>query len=149
MAVTNLQNLVVCVAKIHGAVVTGTQESKRAAGSYLAPFCSMPSLRLDGPFPMGTNPDNQGVLQAGRSASELGVEPCARTSPSYPCAIRAALVDGETHAWLTRRPDARLVSTAGARLHPVIFFQFLLFCRLRLSARVDAPKRYPGAATRA
>jgi hypothetical protein len=81
MAVTNLQNLVLCVANIHGVVVTGTRkESKRAAGSFPATFLSIPSLMLDGPFPTGTDPDNQGVLRAGRSASRLGVEPCARTS---------------------------------------------------------------------
>ncbi len=84
MASKNLQILVQCVANIHGVVVTGTRkESKRASGIIPAPFSSMPSLQLTGPFAVGTGPDNQGFLRAGRSASVLGVVPCVRTSTPY------------------------------------------------------------------
>lgn len=83
MAVKNLQTVVQCAANIQGVVVTGTRKESKRAGSFLAPSFSEPSLRLAGPNPMGTDPDNGTFLRAGRSASELGVEPCARTSPHY------------------------------------------------------------------
>jgi hypothetical protein len=80
MAVKNLQNLVQCVANI-GVRVTGTKskDSMRAMESFQAPFLSLLSLPLAGPFPAGTTPDNQGVLRVGRSACMLGVSPFART----------------------------------------------------------------------
>ena len=82
MASKNLQNLVQCVAK--RVVVTGMRkESMRADGSFQAPFLSLCLSPRTGPFPYGTNPDNQGFLRAGRSACELGVMPIGRTSASF------------------------------------------------------------------
>jgi hypothetical protein len=76
MAVKNLQAVVQCAANICGVVVTGMRkESKRATEAFPAPFFSESSLRLMGPNPCGTNPDNGAILRAGRSASALGVEP--------------------------------------------------------------------------
>lgn len=76
MAVKNLQAVVQCAANIRGVVVTGMRkESKRATEAFPAPSISEPSLRLVGPNPFGTDPDNGAILRAGRSASELGVEP--------------------------------------------------------------------------
>ena len=84
MAVKNLQTLVQCVANIQGVVVTGMRkESKRATGCFPAPSFPEPSLRLVGPNPQGTDPDNGTFLRAGRSTSVLGVVPCARTSPYH------------------------------------------------------------------
>ena len=79
MAVKNLQVLVQCVANIQGVVVTGMRkESKRATGSIPATFPSLASLRLEGPNPFGTDPDNGSFLRAGRSA-RVRRRPCART----------------------------------------------------------------------
>ena len=74
MASTNLQNLVEHNANL-GVVVTGTRKATvRAMG---CPTPSLPRLALAEPFSARTNPDNQGVLRAGRSASLLGVMPSA------------------------------------------------------------------------
>ncbi len=80
MAVKNLQKLVQSVVNI-GVRATGTKckDSTRAMQRFQAPFLSLLSLPLAGPFPAGTTPDNPGVLRTGRSARQLGVSPSART----------------------------------------------------------------------
>jgi hypothetical protein len=78
MASTTLQNLVQQHANL-GVVVTGTRKDMvRAAG---CPIPSLPRLALAEPFSARTNPDNPGVLRAGRSASLLGVVPSAGSYP--------------------------------------------------------------------
>jgi len=99
MAVKNLQAVVQCVANIRGVVVTGMRkESKRAQEAFPAPFFSAPSLRLEGPNLSGTSPDNGAFLRAGRSTSQLGVVPCARTSPPYHRARKA--MPWATASWM-------------------------------------------------
>jgi len=102
MAITNLQTLVKCAANLNGVRVTGTEskDSMRANGSLQAPFLSLPSLPLAGPFPIGMNPDNQGVLRAGRSACMLGVVSSARTSASYHRERKATSETAMQPSWL-------------------------------------------------
>ena len=92
MAVKNLQKLVQCVANMRGVVVTGTcKETMRADGNFQAPFLSLPSLvPLAGPFPIGMQPDNQGVLRTGRSARMLGVSPSTGAMQTWPMSPSAS-----------------------------------------------------------
>ena len=89
MAVKNLQTVALCVAKIHGVVVAGT-ERKGSMRFGLQASRSLPGQPRLGHYPIRTAPDAElladnaatarAVIRAGRSASGAGERASSRLS---------------------------------------------------------------------